>query len=147
MHARLGRCFGWLVCLSMAAGACATSDSSQGEPRYRIVKNDTGPVAQQGIPPDIQSDILMMLQQRQPTAQKCYQDVLNEKNDRGFQGSVKIVIALATGGAPPKVRIDQSTLHSPEVERCLVEKIQGFDFPPIEQGGELQHEYLFRPAY
>ena len=148
MHSDFGRVFGWFVCATLAVGACATSDSSgsAAEPRYTIVKGDSTPAAQEGIPADKQSDIMMMLGQREPTARKCYQDALNEKNDRGFQGTVAVVIQLAPG-AKVKVRVSKSTLNSPEVEQCLVGKIQEFEFPAVEQAGDMQYEYLFRPAY
>lgn len=133
---------------ALAMGACATSDgASTGEPRYTIVKNEPGQVAQEGIPIDKQSDIMMMLQQREPTARKCYQDVLNEKNDRGFQGAVAVIIRLTPGSTKPQVRISKTTLKSPEVEQCLVGRIEEFEFPVVDQGGEMQYEYLFRPAY
>lgn len=146
MLTHFGRALGCFAALAL--GACATSDSAgPSEPRYTIVKNEPGRVAQEGIPIDKQSDIMMMLQQREPTARKCYQDVLNEKNDRGFQGTVAVIIRLAPGGAKPQVRVSKTTLKSPEVEQCLIERIGEFEFPAVDQGGEMQYEYLFRPAY
>ena len=146
MLTQFWRSLGCLAVLSV--GACATSDSAgSGEPRYTIVKNDQAQAAQEGIPIDKQSDIMMMLQQREPTARKCYQDALNEKNDRGFQGAVAVIIRLAPGNTKPQVRVSRSTLKSPEVEQCLVARIQEFEFPAVDQGGEMQYEYLFRPAY
>ena len=41
-----------------------------------------------GIPPDKQAEIQLLLQQRDPSTLKCYNDVLNEKHDRAFKGSV-----------------------------------------------------------
>src|SRR5579871_4272781 len=88
--------------LSAMAVGCA-DETATGEPRVNIVKNNEAPPEKGGIAPDKQADIQLMLQQREPSVRKCYNDVLNDgSHDRSFKGSVVVLISLAPGGGNAK---------------------------------------------
>jgi hypothetical protein len=125
---------------------CAGGQSSGGGPQYANIKPDEMPPSG-GIPPDKEAEIMLVLQQREVSTRKCYQDVLNEKQDRAFQGTVKVVIALRPDGNAQDVRVVGTTLNNKEVEDCLVGTIRRFEFPQLAQAGEVQYEFRFRPAY
>jgi hypothetical protein len=129
------------------AAGCASSGSQPQEPQYNIIRGNEQAPATGGIPPDKEAEIKLLLQSRETSTRKCYQDVLNEKHDRAFQGSVKLIIALNTGGQATQVKVAGGTLKNSEVEGCLVDTIKQFEFPQLASGGEVQYEYLFRPAY
>ena len=57
--------------------------------------------------------------------------MLNEKGDRAFQGTMKVLIALGTAGQASTVKVVGGTLNSPEVATCLVETISRFEFPKL----------------
>jgi hypothetical protein len=128
--------------------ACSTS-SSQGsnEPQYNIIRPNEAPPQTGGVPPDKENEINLLLQQREPSARKCYQDVLNEKHDRAFQGTVKVLIAIEPSGHASQVKVVGGTLNDQTVQECLVQTIKEFEFPQLAQSGEVQYEYRFRPAY
>lgn len=132
------------ACLSI--GACASTSGSSASPTIvrgdEDVRIDTG-----GIPPDKQADIYLVLQQRDASARKCYQDVLNEKKTREFKGKVTILLSLATDGTAKNVRVMGGTLKNKEVEDCLVATIKEFEFPKLDRGGDLQYDYTFEPQY
>src|ERR1035437_4348832 len=88
----MGTCF--------ALGACATSgNGDEGNSSPRVVRgNEDVRIDTGGIPPDKQADIILVLQQRDASARRCYQDVLNEKKTRDFKGSVNILLSLNTNG-------------------------------------------------
>ncbi len=131
----------------MGLGACAGEKAGPQEPRYTIIKGDDRPPEQRGLSADKQAEVQMVLQQREATTRKCYQDRLNEVQDRGFAGSVEVLITLQPGTAAPAARVLKSSLNSPEVEQCLVQKIAEFEFPEVDQEGEVPYTYSFRPAY
>jgi hypothetical protein len=140
------RTFLVLAFLSAAVG-CATTDPAA-EPRYNIIKPpETAKAQEGGIPPERQNEIKLVLQQRDASTRACYQRVLNEKNDRAFAGTVQVIITVGTNSQASDVRVAGGTLHNPEVESCLVETIKVFEFPKLDAGGEIQYEFLFRPAY
>ena len=140
------RAFLVLAFLSAAVG-CATSADPQAEPRYNIIKPDQVKAQEGGIPPERQAEIQLVLQQRDASTRACYQQVLNEKADRKFTGTVKVIITVGTNTQATDVRVAGGTLQNPEVENCLVQTIKTFEFPKLDAGGEIQYEFLFRPAY
>jgi hypothetical protein len=134
----MGTCF--------ALGACASTSNSEpvpvvvrGDDQIRI---DTG-----GIPPDKQSDVYLVLNQRDASARRCYQEVLNEKKTREFKGTVKILLSLNTNGTARAVKITGGTLNNKDVENCLVQTVKEFEFPKLDRSGDIQYEYTFEPQY
>jgi hypothetical protein len=140
------RTFLVLAFLSASVG-CATTSDPAAEPRYNIIKPDTPKPQEGGIPPERQAEIQLVLQQRDASTRACYQRVLNEKNDRAFAGTVRVIITIGTNSQATDVRVAGGTLRNPEVESCLLETIKAFEFPKLDAGGEIQYEFLFRPAY
>jgi hypothetical protein len=137
------------TCLGLGACASATStprDTDNG-PRPRIVRDDTQMVIDTGgVPPDKEAEIKLLLQERDSSARRCYQDVLNEKHTREFKGNVKVVITIDTAGHG-RPRVAGSTLGSKEVEDCLVGVLRDFEYPKLDRGGDVQYEFKFEPQY
>jgi hypothetical protein len=132
----------------LALGACATTGGTEEAGPARVVHGgediriDTG-----GIPPDKQADIYLVLQQRDASARRCYQDVLNEKKTREFKGTVKILLSLNTNGSASAVRIMGGSLNNKDVETCLIQTVKEFEFPKLDRGGDIQYDYKFEPQY
>jgi hypothetical protein len=143
MNAR--RLFAPLALFAIIVG-CASS-KPQGEPQYNIIRPEEQVGSTGGVPPDKESEIQLLLQQREPSARKCYQDVLNEKHDRAFQGTIKVLISIEPSGKASQVKVLGGTLADQGVQQCLVDTLREFEFPPLSQAGEVQYEYRFRPAY
>ena len=90
--------------LALGAGLRPQRRRRASQPVSANIKPDELPVSG-GIPPDKEAEIMLVLQQREVSTRKCYQDVLNEKQDRTFQGNVKVVIALRADGEAQDVRV------------------------------------------
>jgi len=133
------------VFASVVAIGCA--ETSDGERPVRVVKNNETAPPTGGIPPDKQADITLMLQQREPSTLKCYQDVLDEKHDRAFKGTVMVVLTVEPSGKASDVKVTGGTLNNKEVGDCLVEKLKDFEYPQIPTAGSMQYTYKFEPAY
>jgi hypothetical protein len=131
----------------LPACASTSNDQNSGEPQYNIIHPNDKPPETGGVPPDKQAEINLLLQQRQPSTAKCYQDVLNEKHDRAFQGTVKVIISIEPTGHASAVKVVGGTLNDQTVQECLVQTIKEFEFPQLAQAGDVQYEYQFRPAY
>jgi hypothetical protein len=132
----------------LALGACATSgNGDEDKPLATIVGNEQMTINTGGIPPDKQADIYLVLQQRDASARKCYQDVLNEKHSREFKGTVKILLSLTTSGTAKDVKVTGGSLNNKDVESCLVQTIRDFEFPKLDRPGDVQYEYTFQPQY
>jgi hypothetical protein len=133
----------------LSLGACASSGNTrdEGAPPTVIRNADDVRVDTGGIPPDKQADIYLVLNQRDASARKCYQDVLNEKKTRDFKGTVKVLMTLSPSGEAKQVRITGGTLKNKDVEDCLVRTVKEFEFPKLDRGGDLQYDYTFEPQY
>lgn len=128
-----------------ALAACASAQP--GEQRLTIVRPPEETSSTGGISPDKRLEIDLVLQQRDPSARKCYQDVMNEKHDRSFQGTVQLVITIQPSGQASQVKILGGTLGDQTVAACLVETIKGFEFPRLAQAGDVEYTYTFKPQY
>jgi hypothetical protein len=135
-----------LVYAGLLLGA-ACAQTASGEPRVTVLKGQEHQAATGGISPDKEAEVQLVLQNREVSTSKCYKDVLAEKHDRAFQGTMKVLIALGTAGAATDVRVVGGTLNDGEVASCLVDTLKRFEYPKLEQAGEVQYEFLFRPAY
>ena len=135
-----------LALLSTLALGCADTTET-GEPRVRVIKNADTTAEVGGISPDKEAEVQLLLQQRDPSTLRCYQDVLDEKHDRAFKGTVMVLITIAPGGKATAVKVIGGTLNNQAVSDCLVEKIKDFEFPSVTQTGTMQYVYRFEPAY
>jgi pectate lyase len=133
----------------LALGACATSGSTGDDQSVPVLVRGSEDVRMDtsGIPPDKQADIYLVLNQRDASARKCYQDVLNEKHSRDFKGTVKILLTLGTDGSTKAAKVVGGTLKNKDVEDCLIRTVKEFEFPKLDRGGDLQYEYTFEPQY
>lgn len=128
--------------------ALGCADSSEGGGNVRVVKNpgSSASVEKGGISPDKQADVQLLLQQRDPSTLRCYQDVLDEKHDRAFKGTVIVLLSLEPGGKG-SAKVIGGTLNNKEVSDCLISKLNEFEYPQVEQSGTMQYVYKFEPAY
>lgn len=138
-----------VLALGMGIGTfgCATSKSGSGDENVRVVRTEDKAPETGGIPPDKQAEIQLLLQQRNPSTLKCYNDVLAEKHDRSFKGHVAVMITLTPSGQASDVSIVSSNLNSKEVTDCLIAKLKDFEYPTLDNGGTMQYVYHFEPAY
>jgi len=139
-----------LALLPIVTAGCAES-SAGGGGGVNIVKNpETSSAPTGGIPPDKEAEVQLLLQQRNPSTLKCYSDVLNEKHDRAFKGTVIVLLSLEPSGGQSKaadVKVIGGTMTDKEVTSCVVDKLKEFDYPEIQAAGTMQYVYRFEPAY
>ena len=134
---------------TVAAGCADTSGSTGGVNIVKGPEPTSSPTS--GIPPDKEAEIQLLLQQRNPSTLKCYSDVLNEKHDRAFKGTVIVLLSLEpAGGNQSKasdVKVIGGTMTDKEVTSCVVDKLKEFEYPEIQTAGTMQYVYRFEPAY
>jgi hypothetical protein len=135
-----------LALVSIVAAGCAENSASGGS-GVTVVKNPESAAPTGGIPPDKQAEIQLLLQQRDPSTLKCYQDVLDEKHTRAFKGSVTVELTIVPGGKASDVRVTGGTLNNKDVSDCLIAKLKDFEYPDVPSSGTMQYVYRFEPAY
>lgn len=138
-----------LALLFTVTTGCAENAASGGG-GVNVVKNPEVSSSTSGIPPDKEAEVQLLLQQRNPSTLKCYSDVLNEKHDRAFKGTVIVLLSLEPSGSMSKaadVKVIGGTMTDKEVTSCVVDKLKEFDYPEIQSKGTMQYVYRFEPAY
>src|SRR4051794_20958766 len=146
----LGASAGALALALAVVSALGCAETSGGERRVNVVKNSEAESVIGGIPPDKQAEVQLLLQQRDPSTLRCYQEVLDEKHDRAFKGTVIVVLTLEPAGAAGRasdVKVTGGTLNNQEVSNCIIEKLKGFEYPELTSTGSMQYIYKFEPAY
>ena len=135
------------TCLAMSA--CATTGGGDDNKPVPVVVRGGEEIRidTSGIPPDKQADVYLVLQQRDASARRCYQDILNEKKTRDFKGTVNILLSLNTNGTARAVKVTGGTLNNKDVENCLTQTIKEFEFPKVDRSGDIQYVYKFEPQY
>ena len=103
-----------LAVAALTSFSLGCAETATGEQRVRVVKNEEAPPETGGIPPDKQADIQLLLQQREPSVRRCYNEVLNEKHDRAFKGTVILLLTVGTGGKG-SAKIIGGTLNNTDV--------------------------------
>jgi hypothetical protein len=137
---------GVLGAVVACAHGCASTKGGE-EERVRVIHPVEPTVPVGGISPEKQAEILLVLQNRNPSTLKCYEDVLDEKHDRAFKGDVAVLVTIEPSGQASNVVVETSTLNDAEVHRCLVDKIREFEFPAVAHQGTVEYVYHFEPAY
>ena len=138
------------VLFAVTSTGCAES-SAGGGGGVNVIKNpEVSSSPTSGIPPDKEAEVQLLLQQRNPSTLKCYSDVLNEKHDRAFKGTVIVLLSLEPSGSQSKaadVKVIGGTMTDKEVTSCVIDKLKEFEYPEIQSAGTMQYVYRFEPAY
>jgi hypothetical protein len=139
-----------LALLFTVVGGCADTSGSTGGGVNVVRGPEPSSQPTSGISPDKEAEIQLLLQQRNPSTLKCYSDVLNEKHDRAFKGTVIVLISLEPNGSQAKVsdvKVIGGTMTDKEVTSCVVDKLKEFEYPQVTNAGTMQYVYRFEPAY
>jgi hypothetical protein len=142
--------FAALALLFTVVGGCADTSGSTGGGVNVVRGPEPSSQPTSGISPDKEAEIQLLLQQRNPSTLKCYSDVLNEKHDRAFKGTVIVLISLEPNGSQAKVsdvKVIGGTMTDKEVTSCVVDKLKEFEYPQVTNAGTMQYVYRFEPAY
>lgn len=128
----LGALFSTIVAVALlspskhAAGAAQTNANAPSAVPAAAPPSTTDGLA--GMP--VQA-IQSVFRQNSAATKRCYDDALRRAGAKRVQGDVRIGMTLTREGQATDVRVESSTLGSPAVESCLVEKVRGWAFPPL----------------
>ncbi len=77
---------------------------------------------------------------------ECYNAEV-EKTHQKYQGKVNIMMVVAPGGKLSEVKITASSLKSPGIEQCIIEKTKEWSWPDVPAPAPYQGEIAFKPAW
>jgi outer membrane biosynthesis protein TonB len=96
------------------------------------------PIIQGALPPEV---IKKVIDENKNQIRYCYEVEL--QRNQNLEGRVNMTWIIGATGAVASVKVKESTINSPNVERCISAKIMGWKFPAPAGGGVVQVNYPF----
>jgi hypothetical protein len=130
------------------AGDVRTGD--KGEAPVRPVVTNEPPTS---LGPDVDpAGVVSRLRQYRGALIACYESAL--KRDRTLSGRMVLRVSLTRAGLVGRATIEGDTVGDEELRRCVVERAQGWRFPPLlasqeggpEEGMEFACPLIFTPG-
>jgi TonB family protein len=123
--------FPWRLLILALPFACTHVESGQPQ----IMPNPTGQPAQAA------DDVEGMVKPKLGDLNGCYK--AEQQNNPKAAGKVLFSFTIQKDGRTRDVRLLASTLQSPSMEGCLVERIEAWQFAPPRSGQEINVRYPF----
>ena len=117
-------CISMLLVLSLVWTATALAEEAKGRlPREAIKK---------------------VIDEHRAEIRWCYEAVLQDNPK--LEGKVTLRWRIDSDGKVTRVEVTETTLESPAVEGCMVEKVKKWEFPKPEGGGlvEVNYPWVFK---
>lgn len=112
------------------AGDVRTGD--KGEAPVRPVVTSETPTS---LGPDVDpAGVVSRMRQYKGALIACYESAL--KRDRTLSGRMMLRLSLTRAGLVGRATVEGDTVGDEEMRRCVVERAQGWRFPPLSAGHE-----------
>jgi hypothetical protein len=136
------RFFSLLVVLSLAA--CAPSQKAR--PAKRAPAPAPKPVAQAATAEQLEG-IERTLQVGLTALTSCYTSEMERQGTKKFQGRVLYKILIGADQKAAQVVIGDESLAGPQMHKCMVSVIKGWEFPQLKTEMWFSRPIEFSPAY
>ena len=95
-------------------------------------------------PPETLDAIQRALDQKRRAAARCLADAVNAgKVNKNAHGHVALSFKIQPSGKATDISIVQSSIKSPEVEECVIAKVQEIDFENVPMTLDWSYTYAF----
>jgi len=95
-------------------------------------------------PPEVLDAIQQNLLRRRASVARCLSDaVIAGKAEKNSRGSVSLSFIVGTNGRARDVKVVESSIRNPDVERCVIAKVEEIDFGEVPIDLDWSHTYAF----
>lgn len=99
-----------------------------------------------GADPEAFDQLTRVFNNKRPAVGRCYSDAVQAgKLDKKTKGRLTVTVAIAGDGKAKGVKTTGDTLHSADVEGCVVALIKTWDLPAPGEDTEFSFSYDFEP--
>ena len=99
-----------------------------------------------GADPEAVDQLTRLFNNKRPAVGRCYSDAVQSgKLDKKSKGRLTVTVAIAGDGKAKGVKTTGDTLHSADVEGCVVALIKSWDLPAPGDDTEFSFSYDFEP--
>ena len=96
------------------------------------------------IPPERMDEIKSILDRKRAAAARCFALVVNSGTvDKNSRGHLSLSFIIDAGGKPTQVRVLEDSLNSPELEHCVIEKVEQIDFGALPKPLDWSYTFAF----
>ncbi len=98
------------------------------------------------VDPEAFDQLTRLFNNKRPAVGRCYSDAVQSgKLDKKAKGRLTVALAITADGKARGVKTAQDTLHSPDVETCVIDLIKTWDLPEPGDDCEFSFSYDFEP--
>ena len=96
------------------------------------------------IAPERMDEIKRLLDRKRTAAARCFADAANDgKVDKNSHGHLSLTFIINAFGKPTQVRVLEDSLASPELEHCVIEKVEQIDFGALPKPLDWSYTFAF----
>ena len=96
------------------------------------------------IPPERMDEVKALLDRKRAAAARCFADVANAgKVDKNSHGHLALGFVISPAGKATDVKVLEDNLASPELEQCVIGKVEQIDFGALPKPLEWSYTFAF----
>ena len=96
------------------------------------------------IAPERMDEIKTMLDRKRTAAARCFADVANDgKVDKNSHGHLALEFVISPAGKATGIKVLEDNLKSPDLERCVIAKVEQIDFGALPKPLEWSYTFAF----
>jgi hypothetical protein len=81
---------------------------------------------------------------RAPGGARCFADVLNDgKVDKNARGHLALAFVISEAGKATAMKVLEDSLESPDLEQCVIAKVQQIDFGELPRKLDWSYTFAF----
>jgi hypothetical protein len=137
-----------VVVMAMSGAACG-GKSKSADTTTAGTAGDRNPASDDDsggdmVPPERMDEITAALSRKRNAAARCLADAVNRGAiDKNARGHVALGFVIGADGHARDVKVVETSLDSPVVEQCVIEKVQSIDFGTLPKALEWSYAYAF----
>ena len=118
------------LALVLLAGCAGEQQETKRTPARAQTQND-GPGPTGGVSPEQADAIDAAFRRKTSELMTCWQDEYEKTHNRQLQGDVTVGLTVTPSGKPTDVRVLKSSLGNADIEQCVVNTINQWEFPQV----------------
>jgi len=96
------------------------------------------------VGPERMDEIKGLLDRKRTAAARCFADAVNHgKVAKNARGHVMLGFVITTGGKATQFKVLETSLDSPDVEGCVIKKVESIDFGALPHDLDWSYTYAF----
>jgi hypothetical protein len=96
------------------------------------------------VPPERMDEITALLNRKRTAASRCLADAVNAGTvGKNARGHVALGFVIGADGHATDVKVTETSLNSPDVEACVIKKVEEIDFGALPKSLEWSFAYAF----